>query len=133
MVRVQAYMRKVFGAKTLSVRARPKIKDSAEVYVGEDFVGTLTVDNEDGELCYQFQMAILELDLEDDVTARSVVTRAPRCSGCRTLDQRAAVELLPSLGSSDIQIMRIEVGLPHHVLVAGAVPRPSPRRPCCRG
>ena len=39
MVRVQAYMRKVFG--------------------------TLTVDNEDGELCYQFQMAILELDLED--------------------------------------------------------------------
>jgi hypothetical protein len=65
MVRVQAYMRKVFGAKTLSVRARPKIKDSAEVYVGEDFVGTLTVDNEDGELCYQFQMAILEMDLED--------------------------------------------------------------------
>ena len=65
MVRVQAYMRKVFGTKTLSVRARPKIKDSAEVYVGEDFVGTLTVDNEDGELCYQFQMAILELDLED--------------------------------------------------------------------
>jgi Protein of unknown function (DUF3126) len=65
MVRVQNYMRKVFGTKTLSVRARPKIKDSAEVYVGEDFVGTITVDNEDGELCYQFQMAILELDLED--------------------------------------------------------------------
>jgi hypothetical protein len=65
MVRVQNYMRKLFGSKTLSVRARPKIKDSAEVYVGDDFVGTLTVDNEDGELCYQFQMAILELDLED--------------------------------------------------------------------
>jgi hypothetical protein len=47
------------------VRARPKIKDSAEVYVGEDFVGTLTLDDEDGEVCYQFQMAILELDLED--------------------------------------------------------------------
>ena len=65
MVRVQNYLRKLFGSKTLSVRARPKIKDSAEVYVGEDFIGTLTVDNEDGELCYQFQMAILELDLED--------------------------------------------------------------------
>ena len=64
MVRVQTYLRKVFGTKTLSVRARPKIKDSAEVYVGEDFVGTLTLDNEDGELCYQFQMAILELDLD---------------------------------------------------------------------
>jgi hypothetical protein len=65
MVRVQTYLRKLFGAKTLSVRARPNIKDSAEVYVGEDFVGTLTVDNEDGEMCYQFQMAILEVDLEN--------------------------------------------------------------------
>ena len=65
MVRIQNYLRKVFGTKTLSVRARPKIKDSAEVYVGEDFFGTLTVDDEDGELCYQFQMAILDVDLED--------------------------------------------------------------------
>jgi hypothetical protein len=65
MVRVQSYLRKVFGTKTLSVRARPKIKDSAEVYVGDEFVGTLTRDDEEGELCYQFQMAILELDLEE--------------------------------------------------------------------
>jgi hypothetical protein len=65
MVRVQGYLRKVFGTKTLSVRARPKIRDSAEVYVGDEFVGTLTRDDEEGELCYQFQMAILELDLEE--------------------------------------------------------------------
>jgi len=65
LVRVQAYMRKVFGAKTLSVRARPKVKDSAEVYVGEEFVGTLTRDDDEGELCYQFQMAILDMDLQD--------------------------------------------------------------------
>lgn len=65
MVRVQSYLRKVFGTKTLSVRARPKIKDSAEVYVGDEFVGTLTRDDEEGELCYQFQMAILELDLDE--------------------------------------------------------------------
>ncbi len=65
LVKVQTYLRKVFGAKTLSVRARPKIKDSAEVYVGDDFIGTITRDDEDGELCYQFQMAILEMDLED--------------------------------------------------------------------
>jgi hypothetical protein len=64
MVRVQAYLRKVFGTKTLSVRARPKIKDSAEIYVGDEFIGTLSREDEDGELCYQFQMAILELDLE---------------------------------------------------------------------
>jgi hypothetical protein len=64
LVRVQTYLRKIFGAKTLSVRARPKVKDSAEVYVGDEFVGTLTRDEDEGELCYQFQMAILEMDLE---------------------------------------------------------------------
>lgn len=58
-------MRKIFGAKTLSVRARPKVKDSAEVYVGEEFVGTVTRDDDEGELCYQFQMAMLDEDLED--------------------------------------------------------------------
>ena len=45
--------------------ARPKIKDSAEIYIGDEFIGTLTREDEDGELCYQFQMAILEMDLED--------------------------------------------------------------------
>jgi hypothetical protein len=65
LVKLQTYLRKVFGAKTLSVRARPKVKDSAEVYVGDEFVGTLTVDEEDGERAYQFQMAILDMDLED--------------------------------------------------------------------
>ena len=46
LVKVQTYLRKVFGAKTLSVRARPKIKDSAEVYVGDEFIGTLTREDE---------------------------------------------------------------------------------------
>jgi hypothetical protein len=62
MVRVQAYLRKVFGAKTLSVRARPKIKTGGGSWRDRRHV---TLDDEDGEVCYQFQMAILELDLED--------------------------------------------------------------------
>jgi hypothetical protein len=64
IVRVQSYLRKVFGTKTLSVRKRPKKDDSAEVYVGEEFIGVLYREEEEGELSYQFQMAILELDLE---------------------------------------------------------------------
>jgi hypothetical protein len=64
LIRLQTYLRKVFGAKTLSVRARPKVKDSAEVYVGDEFIATITVDEEDGERAYQLQMAILDLDLE---------------------------------------------------------------------
>jgi uncharacterized protein DUF3126 len=65
IVRVQNYLRKVFGTKTLSVRARAKKDDSAEVYVGDEFIGILFREEEEGELSYQFQMAILELDLEE--------------------------------------------------------------------
>jgi hypothetical protein len=43
---------------------RPKKDDSAEVYVGEEFIGVLFVDDEDDERCYNFQMAILAADLE---------------------------------------------------------------------
>jgi hypothetical protein len=63
--KLETYLRKTFGTKNLTVRARPKKDDSAEVYVGEDFVATITVDDEDGDLAYQFQMAILDVDLEE--------------------------------------------------------------------
>ena len=65
LARLQTYLRKTFGSSTLTVRARPKKDDSAEVFVGEDFVATITIDDEDGDLAYQFQMAILEMDLAE--------------------------------------------------------------------
>jgi Protein of unknown function (DUF3126) len=65
LVRIQTYMRKIFGSKNISLRARPKISDSAEVYAGDEFVGVISVDEEDGELTYQFNMAILETDLDE--------------------------------------------------------------------
>jgi Protein of unknown function (DUF3126) len=64
LTRVEAYLRKTFGTKTLSIRPRAKKDDSAEVYIGEDFVAVLFREDEDGEVSYQFQMAILELDLD---------------------------------------------------------------------
>lgn len=63
--KLEAYLRKTFGTKNLTVRARPKKDDSAEVYIGEDFIATITLDDEDGDLAFQFQMAILEMDLEE--------------------------------------------------------------------
>lgn len=62
--RIETYMRKLFGNQVISVRGRPKKDDSAEVYVGEEFVGVIFKDEEDGDLSYQFQMAILDFDLE---------------------------------------------------------------------
>jgi Protein of unknown function (DUF3126) len=65
LAKLQTYLRKTFGTKNLTVRARPKKDDSAEVYVGDDFIAVLFREDEDGEVSYQFQMAILELDLEE--------------------------------------------------------------------
>lgn len=62
--RVQTYLRKLFDNQTIRVVARPRKDDSAEVYLGEEFIGVLFRDDEDGDLSYNFQMAILETDLD---------------------------------------------------------------------
>lgn len=61
--RLESYLRKMFSTDTIEIRQRPKKKDSAEVYVSDEFVGVLYRDDEDDEVSYQFQMAILEQDL----------------------------------------------------------------------
>lgn len=57
-------MRKVFGARSIEVRGRQKAADAAEVYVGGEFLGVVSKDTEDGETCFQFNMTILDVDLE---------------------------------------------------------------------
>lgn len=63
--RVEAYLKSRLGAAALEVRQRPQKKDSAEVYVEGEFVGTISRDDEDGELCWHFTMTVLEVDLDD--------------------------------------------------------------------
>jgi hypothetical protein len=62
--KLDAYLKKLFGNARIRVVPRPKKEDSAEVYVGEEFIGVLFVDDEDGDRSYNFQMAILNTDLE---------------------------------------------------------------------
>ena len=62
--KVETYLKTTFGTASLSVRARPKKDDSAEVYIGDEFVGVLSKDVDEGETSYHFQMAILEMDLD---------------------------------------------------------------------
>jgi len=62
--KLEAYMRRLFNNTKLRVVARPKKDDSAEVYVGEEFIGVMFVDDEDEERSYNFQMAILATDLD---------------------------------------------------------------------
>jgi hypothetical protein len=62
--KIEAYLKRLFGNARIRVAPRPKKEDSAEVYVGEEFIGVLFVDDEDAERSYNFQMAILGADLE---------------------------------------------------------------------
>lgn len=65
LARLQTYLRKTFGTANLFVRARPKKNDSAEVYIADDFIAVIFREEDEGEISYQFQMAILEMDLEE--------------------------------------------------------------------
>ncbi|MCZ8181607.1 MAG: DUF3126 family protein [Beijerinckiaceae bacterium] len=62
--KVETYLRRTFSNAAIRVVARPKKKDSAEVYIGDEFIGVLSEDNEDGDKSYFFEMAILDTDLE---------------------------------------------------------------------
>lgn len=61
--KLDAYLKRVFANPRIRVVPRPKKDDSAEVYIGEEFIGVLFVDDEDDDRSFQFQMAILEDDL----------------------------------------------------------------------
>jgi hypothetical protein len=65
LAKIERHLRRTFANHSIRVVGRPRKSDSAEVYVGEEFIGVLFVDDEDGDNSYSFQMAILDTDLED--------------------------------------------------------------------
>lgn len=64
--KLEAFFKRKFGNEGLSVKPRPKKDDSAEVYIGDEFIGVLFRDEDEGELSYNFSMAILDFDLEEE-------------------------------------------------------------------
>jgi hypothetical protein len=61
--KLDAYFKRTFKNPTLEVKARPRKDDSCELYVGDEFLGIIFRDDDDGELSYNFSMAILDVDL----------------------------------------------------------------------
>ena len=60
--KLDAYFKRTFN-ENMVVKARPRKDDSAEVYAGEEFLGVVYIDDEDGDRSYNFSMAILDVDL----------------------------------------------------------------------
>ena len=63
--RVQKYLRDKFGNTDITLRERPQADGSVEVYLGEEFIGIIYKDDEDGDVSFDFNMSILEFDLPD--------------------------------------------------------------------
>lgn len=64
-MRVQTYLREKFGNPMFYVRARKTEDGAAEVYLDDEFIGVIFRDDEDDDLSYAFQMAILDIDLPE--------------------------------------------------------------------
>lgn len=64
ILKLESYFRRRFNMPSMSVRQRPQKDDSAELYIDDEFIGVLFRDDEDGDLSYNFTMAILDIDLE---------------------------------------------------------------------
>lgn len=61
--RVQAYLRRLLGSERIRVVAPKRASMSVEIAVGNEVVGTLHRDAEDGEVSYAVHLTILEEDL----------------------------------------------------------------------
>ena len=62
---LNAYLRRKFDNDQLRVVVRPKKMDSLELYLGEEFIGVLFVENEKGRRMYILELPILDVDLVD--------------------------------------------------------------------
>tara|TARA_B100000989_G_scaffold271582_1_gene228439 strand:+ start:256 stop:468 length:213 start_codon:yes stop_codon:yes gene_type:complete len=65
LTKIQNYLRLTLGSKNLKIEGRENKIDSADVTVNGEFLGVIFEDKEDGDVCYHFNMTILDIDLND--------------------------------------------------------------------
>ena len=63
--KIENFFKQKFNNKKIIIEGRVNKNDSAEVLIDDEFIGVVFEDNEDGETCYQFNLTILNEDLND--------------------------------------------------------------------
>lgn len=63
IARLQTYLQNKLGNKSLTLSERREDKTSLEVKLAGEFVGIVYRDEDEGEVSYDFNMAILDIDL----------------------------------------------------------------------
>ena len=63
--KIEDFFKQKFNNKKIKIEGRANKTDSAEVLIDDEFIGVIFEDNEDGDMCYQFNMTILNEDLDN--------------------------------------------------------------------
>jgi hypothetical protein len=63
LIRLQNYLRQKFGNPKFTVAPRKEDADSVEVLLDGEFIGLIYRDEDEGEISFDFNMSILEIDL----------------------------------------------------------------------
>ena len=63
ITRLQDYLRQTFGNTEITLRPPEKDTLPAELYIGDEFLGVIYRDVDDGEISYALNMSILSEDL----------------------------------------------------------------------
>lgn len=65
LAEVQAYLKKRLGCENLVLKPR-KVSDSVEVYLNDEILGLLYIDDEDkDDISYDLNISILQQDLDE--------------------------------------------------------------------
>lgn len=63
IVRVETYLRRTFGNDKIVIDPPAKRGAPVEIKIGDEFIGVLHRDEDEGEVSYSIHMTILEEDL----------------------------------------------------------------------
>ncbi len=60
---IQEYLNSKFDSDKFIAKKRKSIDDSCEIFLENEFIGLVYVEEDEGEISYQFHMTILREDL----------------------------------------------------------------------
>lgn len=64
IAKLQAHLRQLLGNQRITIDPPKRKNQSVELRVGDEFIGTIHRDDEDGEVSYAVQIVVLGEDLD---------------------------------------------------------------------
>ena len=72
IVRLRKFLNDKFNSTKFELKNPMKADDGIEVYLDGEFVGTIYRDDDEGEISFDFNMSILEMDLPNAADASMI-------------------------------------------------------------